>query len=220
MDWLPSSGMWLSYLRVDARAGDLDYDLAIDASGAGQPSPVAAGLAPRRRPIPPARPRTDPRSGPRSRSSCSSASQRDANAADRTPGGVRSRCDAACSRSRSWRSPRARRRPHRRPRGRWRSGSTTRPSRSTRSMSSRARRCASSSRTRTRSITSSSSGTGPCRSRTSSGPRRSTRLGRGDHDPAGETVSTTFTFGERDLLFGCHLPGHYVYGMRGTVEVV
>jgi hypothetical protein len=38
--------MWLSYLRVDARAGDLDYDLAIDASGAGQPSPVAAGLAP------------------------------------------------------------------------------------------------------------------------------------------------------------------------------
>jgi hypothetical protein len=44
MDWLPSSGMWLSYLRVDANAGDLDYDLAIDASGAGQPSPVAAGL--------------------------------------------------------------------------------------------------------------------------------------------------------------------------------
>ena len=33
--------------------------------------------------------------------------------------------------------------------------------------------------------------------------------------PAGETVSTTFTFGGRDLLFGCHLPGHYVYGMRG-----
>jgi hypothetical protein len=46
MDWLPSSGMWLSYLRVDVRAGDLDYDLAIDASGAGQPSPVAAGLEP------------------------------------------------------------------------------------------------------------------------------------------------------------------------------
>ena len=38
--------------------------------------------------------------------------------------------------------------------------------------------------------------------------------------PAGETVTTTFTFGERDLLFGCHLPGHYVYGMRGTIEVV
>ena len=46
MDWLPSSGMWLSFLRLDARAGDLDYDLAIDASGAGQPSPVAAGLGP------------------------------------------------------------------------------------------------------------------------------------------------------------------------------
>ena len=46
MDWLPSSGMWLSFLRLDSRAGDLDYDLAIDASGAGQPSPVAAGLGP------------------------------------------------------------------------------------------------------------------------------------------------------------------------------
>lgn len=46
MEWLPSSGMWLTYLRVDARAGDLDYDLAIDASGAGQPSPRAAGLEP------------------------------------------------------------------------------------------------------------------------------------------------------------------------------
>jgi hypothetical protein len=46
MDWLPSSNMWLSYLRVDARAGDLDYDLAVDASGAGRPAPVAAGLAP------------------------------------------------------------------------------------------------------------------------------------------------------------------------------
>ena len=46
MDWLPDSGMWLTYLRVDARAGDLDYDLAIDASGAEQPSPVAAGLKP------------------------------------------------------------------------------------------------------------------------------------------------------------------------------
>ena len=46
MDWLPSSNMWLSYLRVDARAGDLDYDLAVDASGAGRPAPVAAGLEP------------------------------------------------------------------------------------------------------------------------------------------------------------------------------
>ena len=47
MSWLPSSNMWLSYLRVDARAGDLDYDLAVDASGAGRPAPVAAGLDPK-----------------------------------------------------------------------------------------------------------------------------------------------------------------------------
>ena len=46
MSWLPSSNIWLSYLRVDARAGDLDYDLAVDASGAGRPAPVAAGLDP------------------------------------------------------------------------------------------------------------------------------------------------------------------------------
>jgi hypothetical protein len=46
MKWLPSDEMWLTYLRLDAEAGELDYDLAIDASGAGQPSPVAAGLEP------------------------------------------------------------------------------------------------------------------------------------------------------------------------------
>jgi hypothetical protein len=46
MDWLPRSGMWLTYLRLDARADDLRYDLAIDASGAGQPAPTAAGLSP------------------------------------------------------------------------------------------------------------------------------------------------------------------------------
>jgi hypothetical protein len=46
MKWLPGSGMWLSYLRVDAQAGDLVYDLAVDASGEGRPSPVAAGLEP------------------------------------------------------------------------------------------------------------------------------------------------------------------------------
>jgi hypothetical protein len=44
MEWMPESGMWLSYLRIDATAGQLTYDLAIDASGANQPSPVAAGL--------------------------------------------------------------------------------------------------------------------------------------------------------------------------------
>ncbi len=44
MNWLPRSGMWLTYLRLDSRAGDLTYDLAIDASGAGQPSLRAAGM--------------------------------------------------------------------------------------------------------------------------------------------------------------------------------
>jgi hypothetical protein len=44
MGWLPASGMWLSYLRVDTTAGQLTHDLAVDASGRGRPSPVAAGL--------------------------------------------------------------------------------------------------------------------------------------------------------------------------------
>lgn len=46
MKWMPTEDLWLTYLRVDARAGDLTYDLAVDASGAGEPSPVAAGLGP------------------------------------------------------------------------------------------------------------------------------------------------------------------------------
>lgn len=38
--------------------------------------------------------------------------------------------------------------------------------------------------------------------------------------PAGETVTTTMTFPSiGNLLFGCHLPGHYAYGMRGTVTI-
>jgi uncharacterized cupredoxin-like copper-binding protein len=37
--------------------------------------------------------------------------------------------------------------------------------------------------------------------------------------PAGETVETTYTFGGRNLIFGCHLPGHYAYGMRGVISV-
>jgi len=38
--------------------------------------------------------------------------------------------------------------------------------------------------------------------------------------PAGETATTTYTFEEAgDLVIGCHLPGHYDYGMRGAVEV-
>jgi hypothetical protein len=43
MGWVPRSA-WLSKLRIDAAAGDLRYDLAIDASGQGQPSRLAAGL--------------------------------------------------------------------------------------------------------------------------------------------------------------------------------
>jgi uncharacterized cupredoxin-like copper-binding protein len=38
--------------------------------------------------------------------------------------------------------------------------------------------------------------------------------------PAGEIVTTAFTFGRPgELLLGCHLPGHYVYGMRGLVRI-
>jgi hypothetical protein len=44
MDWVPSSA-WLTKLRIDSRAADLSYDLAVDASGQGQPSFAAAGLA-------------------------------------------------------------------------------------------------------------------------------------------------------------------------------
>jgi Uncharacterized protein conserved in bacteria (DUF2330) len=45
MGWLPASGMWLSYLRIDTTAAELTHDLAVDASGRQRPSPVAAGLA-------------------------------------------------------------------------------------------------------------------------------------------------------------------------------
>jgi Uncharacterized protein conserved in bacteria (DUF2330) len=43
MDWVPRSG-WLTQVRIDASASQLRYDLAIDASGAGQPSRVDAGF--------------------------------------------------------------------------------------------------------------------------------------------------------------------------------
>jgi uncharacterized cupredoxin-like copper-binding protein len=37
----------------------------------------------------------------------------------------------------------------------------------------------------------------------------------------GETVITTVTFpSQGSLHFGCHLPGHYAYGMRGTITIV
>jgi uncharacterized cupredoxin-like copper-binding protein len=38
--------------------------------------------------------------------------------------------------------------------------------------------------------------------------------------PAGRTRSTIYTFsGSADLIFGCHLPGHYAYGMRGVIAL-
>jgi uncharacterized protein DUF2330 len=52
MDWVPAAG-WLSKIRIDAAAPRLDFDLAIDASGADQPSRVMAGLEPVSATIPP-----------------------------------------------------------------------------------------------------------------------------------------------------------------------
>ncbi len=43
MEWMPQN-MWLSYLKVDALPSQLTYDLAVDATGAGKPSPTAAGI--------------------------------------------------------------------------------------------------------------------------------------------------------------------------------
>jgi hypothetical protein len=44
MSWVPQSA-WLTKVAINATAGDLRYDLAVDASGAGTPSEVDAGLA-------------------------------------------------------------------------------------------------------------------------------------------------------------------------------
>jgi hypothetical protein len=43
MAWVPASA-WLTKLSIDTEAGDLRYDLAVDATGRGEPSPFAAGL--------------------------------------------------------------------------------------------------------------------------------------------------------------------------------
>ena len=45
MEWVPTDGMWFSYLRLDSAAAVLTYDLAVDATGTGSPSVVDAGLA-------------------------------------------------------------------------------------------------------------------------------------------------------------------------------
>ena len=37
---------------------------------------------------------------------------------------------------------------------------------------------------------------------------------------AGATAETTYTFGKvGQLFFGCHLPGHWAYGMQGVIKV-
>jgi hypothetical protein len=52
MEWVPDEA-WLTKVVIDVPAGDVVYDLAIDASGAGQPSAVDAGYAPfSDRPVP------------------------------------------------------------------------------------------------------------------------------------------------------------------------
>ena len=52
MEWVPERA-WLSKVVVDIEAADLAFDLAIDASGAGQPSAIDAGYAPfTSRPVP------------------------------------------------------------------------------------------------------------------------------------------------------------------------
>lgn len=43
MEWIPTRA-WLTKIRVDGSAAQMSYDLAIDASGAGFPSRVDAGL--------------------------------------------------------------------------------------------------------------------------------------------------------------------------------
>jgi hypothetical protein len=43
MSWVPDSA-WLTKVSVNSAAANLRYDLAIDASGRGMPSRVAAGL--------------------------------------------------------------------------------------------------------------------------------------------------------------------------------
>jgi len=44
MKWLPVRNMHLTYMKIDATAGQLKHDLAIDATGTTIPSRVAAGL--------------------------------------------------------------------------------------------------------------------------------------------------------------------------------
>jgi hypothetical protein len=44
MGWVPSTA-WLTKVAVDGEARQIGFDLAVDASGAGRPSAIDAGLA-------------------------------------------------------------------------------------------------------------------------------------------------------------------------------
>jgi uncharacterized protein DUF2330 len=55
MGWVPSAA-WLTKIVIDGPADAIDFDLAIDASGADNPSPVDAGYAPFRPANPAPRP--------------------------------------------------------------------------------------------------------------------------------------------------------------------
>jgi hypothetical protein len=51
MEWVPND-MWLTYMQLDAAAGDLDYDLAIAADGGGLPAIADVGVSlPETRPV-------------------------------------------------------------------------------------------------------------------------------------------------------------------------
>jgi hypothetical protein len=50
MNWVPEDA-WLTFVKVNERAGDLKNDLAIDASGFGMPDPLAAGYESAYRPF-------------------------------------------------------------------------------------------------------------------------------------------------------------------------
>ena len=45
MGWVPTAA-WLTKLSIDTLASDLRFDLAVDTSGKGEPSPLATGLDP------------------------------------------------------------------------------------------------------------------------------------------------------------------------------
>ena len=74
MEWVPDS-MWLSFLQLDADAGDLDYDLAVSQDPGGEPSLHGRRASGRRRSCRSGRRRPSARGG-RSRSAASSVSPR------------------------------------------------------------------------------------------------------------------------------------------------